>query len=282
MNFFRIKNMYKYIGIIIVVCMAFMSCEPDTGVVPFDYPESAIYFPAAQAGTYIIDALSAKDQPTATDPEAGSYKYIANKAENVFEIPLAVYRGGIHPDGDITFDIVLDEDTVNALIASGSLEETILLPADKYVAEQTLGLGTGERTASFSVKVDFSFLYENAGQKYAFALQIEGPSVSSDLGTIIVVIDTQMLIPTIEFSTSVDAVNYKLIYFVNSSKNIASCTWDFGDGTTSTEAAPSHAYEVDGTYQATLTVAGLYGDELTTSAEVVVSPPITEDEGENE
>jgi gliding motility-associated-like protein len=47
------------------------------------------------------------------------------------------------------------------------------------------------------------------------------------------------------------------ISFINQSKaNGASLTWDFGDGTTSSEANPSHAYMIAGTYKVSLTAEG--------------------------
>lgn len=42
--------------------------------------------------------------------------------------------------------------------------------------------------------------------------------------------------------------------FINLSANYTAVLWDFGDGTTSTEATPSHVYNCPGTHQVTLTV----------------------------
>lgn len=266
--------MYKYIGFICMACLVLVACEPDKGVVPFDYPDSEIYFPAALAGTYVIDALNDKDKPTATDPEAGVYKYVADKERNVFGIPLAVYRSGIHPDGVVPLEIVLNEDTVNAMIKNGELAETLLLPADKYrLSVNKLSLASGERTAYFSVEVDFAFLYANVGTKYAFALEIVGGKSSFGLNKVVVVIDTRMLIPSAAFKTTVDGTNHKLIYFANNSENIVSCLWDFGDGTSSAEAAPMHEYNADGTYHVRLTATGLYGNQVMTEADIVVVAP---------
>ncbi len=46
--------------------------------------------------------------------------------------------------------------------------------------------------------------------------------------------------------------------------------WDFGDGETSTEPAPTHTYLRSGTFTATLTVSGNEGDEMASSVEIVV------------
>lgn len=48
-------------------------------------------------------------------------------------------------------------------------------------------------------------------------------------------------------------------------------SWDFGDGTTSTEASPAHTYVGSGTYTARLTV-GSAGGSSTTTTTIIVSP----------
>jgi PKD repeat protein len=57
--------------------------------------------------------------------------------------------------------------------------------------------------------------------------------------------------------------------------NATSYLWDFGDGTTSTEAAPVHEYEMSGTYTVTLTVTG-DGGSVTSTKEVIIQPSFTE------
>jgi outer membrane protein assembly factor BamB len=48
------------------------------------------------------------------------------------------------------------------------------------------------------------------------------------------------------------------------------CFWDFGDGTTSTEQNPEHAYEHHGNYTATFTVTDAEGNSSSDTASVVV------------
>jgi PKD repeat protein len=48
--------------------------------------------------------------------------------------------------------------------------------------------------------------------------------------------------------------------------------WDFGDGTTSTEASPAHVYSTPGTYTATLTVTGT-GGAHTLARSIAVTDP---------
>ena len=51
-------------------------------------------------------------------------------------------------------------------------------------------------------------------------------------------------------------------YFNNLSTKYNACSWDFGDGSSSTATNPQHTYASPGTYQVRLTV---YGDACTAS-----------------
>ena len=53
--------------------------------------------------------------------------------------------------------------------------------------------------------------------------------------------------------------------------------WEFGDGTTSTTASPTHAYPTGGTYLACLTVSNLCGMDSTCQTISVICPPTSSD-----
>ena len=68
----------------------------------------------------------------------------------------------------------------------------------------------------------------------------------------------------VDFSYAVEGNEYALdfyvvstIQFTNTSAKTGNVTWDFGDGTTSTEANPTHKYAKAGMYKVTLTVDGV-------------------------
>ena len=50
------------------------------------------------------------------------------------------------------------------------------------------------------------------------------------------------------------------VSFSNCSFNAANFSWDFGDGTTSTEKAPTHAWDSAGFYKVTLTATHRSGN----------------------
>ena len=67
-------------------------------------------------------------------------------------------------------------------------------------------------------------------------------------------------------------------FSVAQGESVASITgrlWDFGDGGSSTEQSPAHAYNAAGTYTVSLTVTDDNGATASTSKQVTVSEPTT-------
>ena len=80
--------------------------------------------------------------------------------------------------------------------------------------------------------------------------------------------------PEAGFSFTPDVANYKQISFTNLSFSATDYQWDFGDGNTSSEKAPVHTYEEDGTYVVSLTAT----DKLGVSHNITQDLQITEPE----
>jgi PKD repeat protein len=58
--------------------------------------------------------------------------------------------------------------------------------------------------------------------------------------------------PTASFVNPVNALVGSSVTFVNTSENAYSYTWNFGDGTTSTDINPTHSYNTNGSFSVTL------------------------------
>ncbi len=69
------------------------------------------------------------------------------------------------------------------------------------------------------------------------------------------------------------AVNADTVAFVNQSVGADSYLWNFGDGTTSTDANPVHVYAEDGTYTVTLTATNECGSTTTSQTVTILTPP---------
>lgn len=64
-----------------------------------------------------------------------------------------------------------------------------------------------------------------------------------------------------------------IVQFTNTSSNQSTYNWDFGDGTFSTAASPSHFYNVAGTYFAKLSITGAGGCTSMLSKKIVIRGP---------
>jgi subtilisin-like proprotein convertase family protein/subtilisin family serine protease len=80
--------------------------------------------------------------------------------------------------------------------------------------------------------------------------------------------------PTAAFSAYGDIRTFTFYDFSNDAGcggGIVGRTWDFGDGSTSTEVSPTHTYAVAGTYNVTLTVTDTGGATASTTQQVVAT-----------
>lgn len=64
----------------------------------------------------------------------------------------------------------------------------------------------------------------------------------------------------VQASFELENYTYKIaegVYFENTSLDAKSFSWNFGDGSTSSERSPMHVYQYPGKYRVTLTVNGI-------------------------
>ena len=116
-------------------------------------------------------------------------------------------------------------------------------------------------------------LYATAGT-YTVTLTVTDNrgGTASVTGTITVVAPPANITPHVSFTA---AVTYHTAAFTSTSSDedgtIASYAWDFGDSTSATSAAPTHAYATAGTYTVTLTVTDNRGGTATTTGVVTIT-----------
>ena len=83
--------------------------------------------------------------------------------------------------------------------------------------------------------------------------------------------------PAFSYTTK-DACNSVIVHFENNSTEAENIVWDFGDGTTSEEFAPTHKYQESGTYEVTLSANNSACEEwhsLTQNVAVTMPEPLT-------
>jgi PKD repeat protein len=77
-------------------------------------------------------------------------------------------------------------------------------------------------------------------------------------------------VPGAGFSSSTSGL---IATFTNSTTNGTSYSWDFGDGSTSTETDPTHSYTADGVYTVVLTATNACGSSTVTQTVTITTPP---------
>jgi hypothetical protein len=175
--------------------LLFPSCEYEE-IASADYPAGKVYLPGVYGSlVYAIDDTS----PTFSTPTSGStYRYRINNEANELVIPLAVYRSGINPGGDISVSVSVNTEIVAGLVADETLEPGVaLLPAGQYSLDATVEMSKGQVTAPFNLSVDLGFLKNHIPQRYALGITIAcaGQECNPDLNTVVVLINTEILNP---------------------------------------------------------------------------------------
>lgn len=120
--------------------------------------------------------------------------------------------------------------------------------------------------ASGGFQRDVSHTYEENG---TFEIQLivanrGGKDVDSTSQSI-----TVSLPPVPNFGTEIDD---KTVVFTNTSENAVSWSWDFGDGTNSSEENPTHVYTDNGLFEVTLTSTNILGETEEISKNVGIGP----------
>lgn len=135
------------------------------------------------------------------------------------------------------------------------------------------GFGDGNSDRGESVR----YAWSEPGE-YRLFLQVEN-SAGSDRAIADITVESRVVPPVAQFTQSATNVLVgEAVLFTNTSLNEPDrLTWDFGDGTTSTEASPSYAFAEPGQYQVVLRATNDAGtDRAAVNINVIrpVEPPV--------
>ena len=124
--------------------------------------------------------------------------------------------------------------------------------------------------------------YQDAGT-YTVALTVTGPG-GNDTESKVDYITVTTPAPVADFSGTPTSGNKPLLvnFTDESTGEVSTWSWDFGDGNSSNEQNPSHTYETQGTYTVALTVTGPGGNDTETKTDyitVTVDAPVAEFSG---
>lgn len=225
-----------------------------------DLPAAKLYMPAAVNGIFNID-----DVPQRLDflPTPGqAYRFTIDLTKNKMIVPLGVYRSGLDRSGAVSVDIAANSDTITKLVTAAKLPATTtILPTAKFSVPASCTVANGSELGTFNLEIDLDYLRSFPDAVIALGVGISSSTLQVNplLKTTIIVIYTKLLIPTANFSASIDVNNKAQVTFLNTSTYAVKNLWNFGDSKTDTVKVPVHSYAASGTYTVTYTAVGALG-----------------------
>jgi PKD repeat protein len=260
--------------IIFFIGIISFSCEYETDIRDAEFPDQLLYMPAAyNNGLFIINDIARErgELPFEGHP----FKYVVDLANKKFIVPLSVYRSGINNTGEFSVNIEVDTDTIVNINAAENYSDSLsLIPDDKYSIVNSVEMKDGEEIAQFDLAIELDYLRNNYPDKiFALGIRISSPQreTNPNLSTTVVIIHTEIIKPTADFSVSIDE---RTVNFTNNSLMAEKYEWDFGDGSEiSEEISPTHKYSSAGTYMVTLTALGITGEQDKSSTTIEITVP---------
>ena len=139
------------------------------------------------------------------------------------------------------------------------VSDTMAHPNTAYTAHIT---GTPTEAGTFDLKI-VARAYSASTQAFLLTManNMLGQGYSSGITLVVNATGTELPIADFSASNTNAAINETITFTDESAFNPTSWAWDFGDGETSTEQNPTHAYAEAGTYTVQLTVENENGSD---------------------
>lgn len=214
-----------------------------------------------------IGSITVNDQ---TDPDTYVSSKVTFNSGSSTQVAIYFFNGGSVESRLDDFTITISQDGVVPPSSAFSFEQD----DENYLAYQ---FTNGSLNASAyewdfgdgntSSEVSPSHVYA-AASVYTVVL-----TATNELGTSATyssMIDVQQAVYA-GFEYTVDVDNYQSYTFADTSINVVSRVWDFGDGFLSTLESPVHVYAADGEYTVTLTATSITGATDVTTQKLLVA-----------
>lgn len=249
----RLKNI---LTLFVIIGVLVSSCEYKE-IVDADYTPQKIYMPSAVSGIYMVND---------TNDLSGKYRYKLDLENNKLIIPLGVYRSGIDSRGSVNVDLIVNNDTIDGLNEVGALDNPEykmmeVIPDDKYSIPGRITIPDGSDNVTFDLSIDLDYLATQPDKRLGLGVEINSTDVEVDRTFNLTVLEltTNFIVPTANFSVSIDSENDRKYIFTNLSSYAKECIWDFGDGVmrSTTKDTVHHYYSDYSEYNVTMTVKGI-------------------------
>ncbi|MFT3805927.1 M20/M25/M40 family metallo-hydrolase [Arenimonas sp.] len=215
---------------------------------------------------------------------AQSFKSQGKNVVGVLQLDMTNYRGG----SSLDMRIITDFSNSNLKTFFGTLFDTYLVPLGLKRGTYTCGYGCSDHASWTSAGFPAAMMYE-AGE-YDFlhttsdTLATMGNTAAASvalgkfglayLGELAKTAGTGNAAPVANFSYAATGLTANFTDLSGDSDgSIASRSWNFGDGGTSTATNPSHVYAAGGSYSVTLTVTDNSGASNSKTQSVAVTDP---------
>lgn len=141
-----------------------------------------------------------------------------------------------------------------------------------YLATQTGSFSKAADVAANSERATLSGVGAGTWRLYVVAFNGNGNSAQSNTATVTIANTT--VTAGFSFTPTTGTAGVTTFTFYDESRNAATRSWNFGDGSTSTAAVVNKVYQRAGRYTVTLTATGSNGTTATATQNVVVSAPL--------
>lgn len=175
--------------LIVLTTVLLLSCEKNDQ--DQDYGDPKIFIPQSLTSGSNLNYFVPKGLDSA------SRNYIIDVTNNQVNVLLGVYRSGKVNDDSYSVNISTRPDTINTLIASNLLTNTVLLPEGLYKLPSSVTVPDGKNATSFYLAINSSLLKANySGKRVALAVAATNASkfsLSPVNNKVIVIIDVNAL-----------------------------------------------------------------------------------------
>ena len=179
------KNRTLHQLMVCLISLLLVSCGVDDSQVNYGY--NLIYMPQ-QSQAINSSSVSYNVPGKEVDPRTFNYK----KNGSNIDVLLGIECSGKVVNKTFSVDITTKPDTINSLIAAGTLgKNVILMPSDMYTLPSHIDVAEGKNQATFSLSIDSVKLKSYSGKKLALAVALNNPttfSLNAPLSTTIVLV----------------------------------------------------------------------------------------------